>query len=181
MCRFSILRPGLPGAVSVSFGRGGGWATLASLLLRVPREGLVHGHSVLTTSPSLRALSAFVMTVETRLFVGLKPSTIGSLPRRFPEWSEARRRRYVQLLSRAERVIAVSPELADFFVRIGIDQARVVEVGPLLPGIADAPTRPIRESVERVLRLHTPTLLTVGVMVPRYDFETIIGVFEEIR
>ena len=126
-------------------------------------------------------LSAFVKIVETRHLRWLETIHNGSLPRRFPEWSKARQKRYVELLSHAERVIAVSSELADFFVRIGVEQALVVEVGPLLPGIADASTRPIRESVERFIRRHDPILLTVGVMVPRYDLETIVAVFEEIR
>lgn len=77
-----------------------------------------------------------------------------------------------RVLRRFDRLIAVNQEIADFFVRLGCDPARIHCIRPdSVPAVdaKDLATDPVPSSIRDFLATHDPVLVTVGQLEPEYD------------
>lgn len=77
-------------------------------------------------------------------------------------------------LRRFDRVIAVNDEIRAFFLRCGVDDARVRVVSPYAAVAPHAGALPAR--LERFFEAHQPVLLTIGLLEPEYDLDLQIDV-----
>ena len=177
--RIHDLRQGMLGSAASRIGRGNGWALVAQLASALDRGAVVHGHTLLTALPGFTLLDAFTRLVSWKHARWIETIHDGRLPERFRGWPASDRRRYVRSLQQADRVIAVSPPLADFLVDSGLAQSRVVTISPLLPSPA-AYDRAI-DPISPFVASHDPVVLGIGAMVPHYDFRTLVEAFADLR
>ncbi len=77
-------------------------------------------------------------------------------------------------LRRFDRVIAVNDEIRAFFLRCGVDEARVRVVSPY---VAEAPHEgPLPTRLAHFFEDHQPVLVTIGLLEPEYDLDLQIDV-----
>jgi glycosyltransferase involved in cell wall biosynthesis len=146
---------------------------LLRFLSHVPRSSVLHGHSWLNSYPDLLLLRAYAWVIRAKGLCWIESVHNGSLPERYPTWPRRDREVYVRLMGHADRLLAASEILRDFLVDIGIDDRRVVTVGPLLPASLAAQDRPPEGRLTRFFETHDPVILSAGAMVPLYDYLTI--------
>lgn len=173
------LGSGALGSVAHRLGKGSGWVLASQLLASLPRRSIVHTHSVFTTYPGFRLLEIFVRAIESKRATWIETIHDSHLPERFAAWTPVDRARYSEALQRAHAVVAVSKPLREFLVDLGLDPARVHQVGPLLPDTSE--TGPRLASLDDFVARHTPILAGVGAMIALYDFGTIADAFIELR
>ena len=86
------------------------------------------------------------------------------------------------VLRRFDRLIAVNPELADFYHRLGCspDRTRLICPHAFLPAAIDTGD-PLPRRLRTFWEAHSPRLLTVGQLEPEYDLAMQIDVLPRIR
>jgi glycosyltransferase involved in cell wall biosynthesis len=150
-------------------------------LTAVPRSGILHGHSWLTSHPDFVALRGYVGLLRAKRCRWVETLHSGSLPDRFAGWSSKERRSYTRSLARAARLIAVSGPLREFLIEIGLPRERIELIGPLLPAAIELEPGAPDATTARFIETHDPTIVAVGAMLPTYDYVTVGEVFARLR
>jgi glycosyltransferase involved in cell wall biosynthesis len=136
---------------------------------------------MITTGSRLRVLRVFAELVRRRRYRWVESIHDGRMPARYDIWDSRTQGDYDALMAGVDALVAVSPELADFYVRIGVPAARVVTIGPLLGGFDRPDPESLPPGVRAFLDEHDPVWLAVGVMVPHCDYATIVEAFSRFR
>jgi glycosyltransferase involved in cell wall biosynthesis len=150
-------------------------AVVAALLRSAGPGGLVHGHWNFATNPHRRLLVPLAAVARTWRLKWVESFHDGAIPALYASFTPSARRLFVSYMRGMTRVIAVSDEIRDFLVDVGVPEDRIVVVPPLLPPRqGSAPTR----AEHRVFfDAHTPVWLALGALTPTYDFVTIAEAF----
>ena len=145
--------------------------------------GIVHGHSVLTAYPAPRVLGSFARTIKAAGCRWVETIHDQTLIERYPMMDGHTRSVYPEILSRADRIVAIGEPLAEFLVSLGIPRSLIVAGSPLLP-VLTAGHKPPTDGLDRFSRFaaeRRPLLATVGAAYQLYDYGTILRAFESLR
>jgi glycogen synthase len=151
---------------------------LAALGRMAGRGGLVHNQSQFAAYPRrlvLESLSIVAKLWKMRWVETFHDQTIVA---RFPDLPSGSRDLFVRAMRNATRIIAIGGSLRDFLVDVGIPEGRIVVGQPLLPPRQERLSLPRRYA--SFFGEHSPILITVGALIPLYDFATIAGAFREL-
>ena len=86
------------------------------------------------------------------------------------------------VIRRFDRVIAVNPEIAEFFQRLAIPAERIQVISPFAAPVVDAEMQaPLPEQVSTFLASHHPRLISVGLLEPEYDLWLQMAALGSIR
>jgi len=143
------------------------------------RGGVLHNHMSWTVYPSRRALGVLLQTCRVAGLRRLETLHDGRFIDRWSGMSQSHQHLFLEAMRTAVRVITIGDPLRAFLTSLGVPEDRVVSSGPLLS--AAIPTAPLDDRFNVFLNAHPSAWLTIGAMIPLYDFETVARAFAEHR
>ena len=153
--------------------------SLARLARIAERGGVVHNHTAFAAYPTRLSLGLLLSTCRLAGLRRIETLHSQSILERYPALPAHERRMFLEAMTTAERVIAIGGPLREFLLGLGVPDSRIVVGSPLLP--ADEAPGELEQQHGAFFAAHSPIWVTIGAMVPLYDFATIAEAFVRYR